>query len=343
MAETRLRGVVLAAGLGVRLRPLTHSLPKPLLPVAGMPLLARTLTELEAAGCEAVAINLHHKGEKISGHFSDHFGGMELVYSWEPELLGTLGALAPMADFLAPADLVVVVNGDSLCQWPITRLIKQHQKGEAGATLLVSSRADPADYGGGVGLDAHGDVVALRPGQVFGEVAERRVFAGAHVFAPDLVDRREREPADFVSDLYEPLLANGGKIGAHDSSRPWFDLGTPRRYLEGALDWARRNGSRIGRRSWISPEATIDEDATVRRSVVEAGVVIEAGVEVDRALVLPDTRVGAGARVRESVLGFAVKLPGGTGVERRMITAARADHPPDDRDSVVGGLVYSPL
>ena len=338
----RLRGVVLAAGLGTRLRPLTHSLPKPLLPVAGVPLLGRTLSELAAAGCEAVAINLHHKGEKISAHFSDRFGEMELVYSWEQELLGTLGAVAPMADFLAPADLVVLVNGDSLCQWPITKLIRQHRRSEARATLLVSGRADPEGYGGGVGLDGQGSIVAFRPGKVFGEVSERRVFAGAHVFAPDLVGRRERRPADFVSDLYEPLLERGEKIQSYQTSVPWFDLGTPRRYLDGALDWARRNGS-LGRRSWISSEAAIDESATVRRSVIEAGVVVEAGAEIDRSLVLPQTRVGAEARVRESILGFAVKLRGGTGVERRMITTARADQEPGELDSVVGGLVYSPL
>lgn len=339
----RLRGVVLAAGLGTRLRPLTHSLPKPLLPIAGTPLLSRTLGELEAAGCEAVAINLHHKGDKISSHFSDRFGAMEIVYSWERELLGTLGALAPMADFLAPADLVVVVNGDSLCHWPLSRLIRQHGKAGASATLLVSGRSDPADYGGGIGIDRHGSVVTFRPGRVFGEVAERRVFAGAHVFAPDLVNRLAHEPADFVSDLYEPLLAAGGRIHAYQTLRPWFDLGTPRRYLEATLDFARRNGSRLGRRSWISPEATIDAEATVRRSVIEAGVVIEAGAEIDRSLVLPQTRIGAGARVRESVLGFSVKLRSGTGVERRMITVARADQPPGELDSVVGGLVYSPL
>ena len=339
----RLRGVVLSAGLGTRLRPLTHALPKPLLPIAGVPLLGRTLSELEAAGCEAVAINLHHKGEKISSHFGDHFGEMDLVYSWEEKLLGTLGALAPMRDFLAPADLVVVVNGDSLCQWPIQRLVRQHTRAEARATLLVSGRADPASYGGGVALDKAGGIVALRPGKLYGEVAEKKVFAGAHVFAPDLVADRPVEPADFVSDLYEPLLERGEKIHAYSSSVPWFDLGTPQRYLQGVRDWARRNGSRLGRRSWISHEAQVDESATVRRSVIEPGAVIEAGAEIDRALVLPQTRVGAEARVRESILGFAVKLRSGTSVERRMITAARADQQPGERDSVVGGLVYSPL
>ena len=339
----RLRAVVLSAGLGVRLRPLTHALPKPLLPIAGVPLLGRTLTELEAAGCEAAAVNLHHKGDKISAHFGDRFGEMDLVYSWEERLLGTLGALTPMGEFLRPADLVVVVNGDSLCQWPISRLVRQHLRGEAQATLLVSGRAEPSRYGGGVGLDSGGAIVTLRPGRVFGEIADHKVFAGAHVFAPDLVAGLPVEPADFVSDLYEPLLERGAKIQAWETPRPWFDLGTPRRYLEGALDWARRNGSRIGRRSWVSPEADVDEDATVRRSVIEPGAVIEAGAEIDRALVLPQTRVGAEARVRESILGFAVKLRSGTSVERRMITAARADQQPGERDSVVGGLVYSPL
>src|SRR5687768_17720631 len=94
----RLRALVLAAGLGTRLRPLTDVAPKPLLPVTGMPILGHTLQQLAAVGCEAAAVNLHHRGDQIRQRFGDSFAGMPLIYSEEPELLGTLGALHPLKD-----------------------------------------------------------------------------------------------------------------------------------------------------------------------------------------------------------------------------------------------------
>ncbi|MDH3743897.1 MAG: NDP-sugar synthase [Acidobacteriota bacterium] len=336
--------MVLAAGLGTRLWPLTRSLPKPLLPVAGTPLLSRTLAEFQEAGCEAVALNLFHQGEKISAHFGSHFDDMELVYSWEEELQGTLGALAPLEGFFAPADVLVVINGDSLSRWPIERLVERHQRGSAQATLLLTSRADPKAFGGGVGVDAAGRIVSFSPEREHGVVEQRLVFAGAHAFAPSLVAGRDRQPEDFITDLYEPLLEAGGVIQSLETSRPWYDLGTPARYLEGVCDWIRRRGGgRVGGRTWVSPEAKVSEGASVRRAVIESGVVIETQAEVERAVVLPGARVGRGAVVRESILGFSVRLGAGTSVERRMVTVARADRPLGPLDSVVGGLVYSPL
>src|SRR6476659_7929241 len=159
MPPTRLRALVLAAGLGTRLRPLTDALPKPLLPVAGLPILGHTLAQLAAAGCEAAAINLHHQGEEIRRRFGEAFAGMSLTYSAEPVLLGTLGALHPLRSFFAGCGAILLVNGDSLCRWPFRRLLRQHFRGRAegtAATLLLASRPDPAEFGGGVGVDREG-------------------------------------------------------------------------------------------------------------------------------------------------------------------------------------------
>ena len=106
----RIRGFVLAAGYGERLRPLTHFLPKPLLPIAGEPVIGHTLRTLAAARCEAVAVNLHHLPEAIPRQLGTSYHGLPLAYSFEEEIQGTLGALHPQLDFLAAADLVLLVN-----------------------------------------------------------------------------------------------------------------------------------------------------------------------------------------------------------------------------------------
>ena len=219
MQARRIRALVLAAGLGTRLRPLTDTTPKPLLPVRGVPILGHTLAQLAAVGCEAAAVNLHHLGDQIRQRFGDAHGGMPLTWSEEPELLGTLGALHPLREFLAQADLVLLVNGDSLCRWPLRRLIRRHLAGGAHATLLLTSRPDPAAFGGGVGIDRVGRILSFRPGDPErGEVVRRYVFAGAHVFSPRLLSRVGPGKADSVRDLYMPMLEEGGARSTRSST-----------------------------------------------------------------------------------------------------------------------------
>jgi mannose-1-phosphate guanylyltransferase len=336
--------VVLAAGHGQRLRPLTDFAPKPLLPVAGLPIAGHTLSRLAAVGVEAAALNLHHLGKEIRQHFGDTFAGLPLTYSLEQELLGTLGALRPLREFLRPAELVVVVNGDSLCRWPIKRLVRRHLKSGAAATLLVSKRADAARFGGGLGIDRQRRVVSLRPGVDHGQVARRRVFCGAHVLSPELLEELPEGPADFLDDLYESLLRRGGRIAAVETARPWHDLGTPGRFLTAVLDWGRK-GAQRGRTgdSWLDPSAEVAADASVRRSVVEGGVRVEAGAEVEDSVLLPGSRASRGSRTVRSILGFGAVLPPASAVERRLVTPARATATPRREDSVMSGLVYSPL
>ncbi len=320
----RLRALVLAAGLGTRLRPLTDDLPKPLLPVLGQPLLGLTLRRLAAAGCEAAAINLHHGAGQIRAAFGSEHAGLPLTWSEEPLLLGTLGALGPLAGFFAGADLALVVNGDSLCRWPLAELVARHVATGALATLLLAARADPADFGGGVAVDRAGKLLWLRSAGAAGSRGpRRRVFAGAHVLSRRLLQRIAAAPApapaDFVRDLYEPLLAEQpGCLGSLTTRRRWHDLGTPRRYLAATLDWTGARGR------WISPAAAVAPAAAVRRSSLEAGARVAAAAIVEDSVLLPDASVGAGCEVRDSILGPGVELTAGSHVTSQIVVAGGA-------------------
>jgi len=343
----RLRALVLAAGHGTRLRPLTDSVPKPLLPIAGRTVLDHTLDALVDAGCEAAAVNLFHLGGTIRAHYRDAYRGMPLTWSQEEgERQGTLGALYPLRDFLAAADLVLLINGDSLCPWPLARLIRHHRAGRALATLMLTARVDPERFAGGVGIDREGRVLSFFKGATErGEVVRRAVFAGAHVLAPALLARVGEGPADIVRHLYIPLLAAGeDRIYAVPSRRRWHDLGTPRRYLEGALDWGRGGWpGRLWRRGWTSPEAEVERGARVRESVLEPGASVGVGARVERSVVLCGARIEPGAEIRDAVVGFDVRLPGEARVGRRMINVARDGVRTEEADSVVGGLIYTEL
>jgi MurNAc alpha-1-phosphate uridylyltransferase len=242
----RLRALVLAAGRGERLRPYTLSTPKPLLPVRGRPLIAWSLDSLarhrQELGIDEVAINLHHLGPQIRAAIGDRHDGLRIRYSDESaQLLGTLGALHPLREFLAAAPRFLILNGDSWCDWPLDRLLAAHLAARDGrtATLLLTSRADPGEYGGGVGVDRRGNVVTF--GRERDErISARRVFAGAHVLERRLLERVPPGPGDTIGGLYEPLLAEGATLGTWTTNRRWHDLGTPARCRAAGVDLTRR-------------------------------------------------------------------------------------------------------
>jgi len=349
MAELRLRALVLAAGHGLRLRPLTDVVPKPLLPILGRPVIEQSLAVLSALGCEAVALNLHHLGDQVEEAFGGAFRGMRLVYSRERELKGTLGALGPLREFAAAADLFLVINGDSLCRWPLAKMIRRHQTAGALATLMLTTRASPKTFGGGVIVRRDETIRSLRGGER-GEKEHRRVFAGAHLFAPALLERSaqpltaDSEAADFVSDLYQPLLAAGETLLGFESRRHWHDLGTPERYLAGARDWALgRWPRRLWRRSWVAPGVELGREANINGSVIERRAVIGDDCRIERSLVLSGAHIESGSTIRRAIIGPGVVVPAGSTIKRRLVTTARADLAPRAIDSVVGGLVYSRL
>lgn len=298
----RRRALVLAAGEGRRLRPLTAAMPKPMVPVLGRPILAYTLDALVEAGVEACAINLHHCGELIESYCGAAWRGMRMRYSAEPVLLGTLGALAPVADFLAAADEVLLVNGDSLCHWPLERLAGRRRSAGARVALLLAGGASTSEFGGGIGVDRDGRVRSL-PGLDLGGRVREEVFAGAHVLDPALVEGLAARPSDIVRDLYRPLLERGELITSHTTNRRWADLGTPERYRQGVLR------ALAGRGSYAAAGARIAAGARVVGSVIEAGARLETGSEVRCSVVLAGAVIGAGARVEDAVIGPGLVVP----------------------------------
>lgn len=322
------RALVYAAGHGTRLAPLTDFLPKPLLPVGGRPLVSWTLDRLARLGCERAVLNLHHLGDEIRRTLGTSHRGMALAYSEEREILGTFGALAAARELLEGAETVLLVNGDTLCAWPFGRLLARHRASGAAATLLFSDLASPAHHGGGVPIDRKDGRVLYFPRATREPSAELRaaaerfappsVFAGAHALRPELLGRAPLRFADTVLELYAPLLAEGQALGALTTRRPWRDLGTPRDYLEGALSAVPGRGS-----------------------VIEPGAVVEAGARLERCMVLPGARVGAGAVLSGVVVGFWAQVPPGARYADRLLAAPGGTRPAGSKERL--GLLEVPL
>ena len=322
------RALVLAAGRGERLRPLTEELPKPLLPVAGRPLAAWTLERLRRAGVEAAALNLHHRGERIRSTFGSSFARPAA------RLLGGSGAAwAPAAPCRRSPTSSPRPTSSS---WSTATASAAGRCAACSSGTRASAAAAPTPrcsssarstrgrFGGGVALE-RGRVVAFRSGALaWGAARTKRVFAGAAALEPELARAPARRgPPDIVSALYEPLLAAGEPIVAVETTRAWHDLGTPARYLEAALAWALERLPARGAR--ILPEAAVDPSAELSRAVVEVGATVGAGARLRDALVLPAARVGAGASLAATILGPGAEVAAGERLERVLRVRGAAD------------------
>jgi NDP-sugar pyrophosphorylase family protein len=235
-----MNAMVLAAGKGTRLHPMTETLAKPMVPVAGRPVLEHTIRWLRAHGIRRIAINLHHRPESVRGHFGDGARfGVEIRYSEEPELLGTAGGVKKMEGFLE--DPFLVVYGDVLTDLDLGALAESHGSRGAGAhaTLVLDQRPDPTQ-GGVVELDAAHRIRRFVEKPRPGEIASRWVHSGVMVLDRALL---AGIPAgrfsDFGHEVLPAWLAQGVPLYGWPLPAGTFlvDVGTPESYARAEREW----------------------------------------------------------------------------------------------------------
>jgi mannose-1-phosphate guanylyltransferase len=305
-----LAGMVLCAGLGTRLRPLTARVPKPAVPVCGVPLVRWSLALLAGAGVRRAVVNVHHLPDAMAAAAGSAARalGIALEISREPVIAGTGGALREARTRLAGADAVVLVNGDILFDVDVSAAVAAHRASGALATMVLLPMPDGARYAA-VEVDTGGAVRriagAFGPG---GEGLRPWHFSGVHVLSPALLEQVPAEPfeVDVNRHVYPPLMASGAIRGLVVDGY-WNDLGTPARYLEanrdvllGRVPLARFAGADPFRGTdplapgvFVAPGARVEAGARLHGPVlVGAGAIVARGAEVG-----PEAVVGAGARI----------------------------------------------
>ena len=308
-----MRGMIVAAGLGTRLRPLSELRPKPALPVRGIPLIAYQLALLARHGVQEVVVNAHHLPELLMEATRRHCpAGMGLRFSLEPELLDTGGAIRQVRDFLRASDPCLILGGDMLLDADLSALLKRHrQRGDAVTMLL---RRDPrADRFGSVGVDAEDCVRRIGRRFDLGGETHSGVYVWANVVAArafeDLPDRQ-------VFSHFDDWLAPSLSAGARDvrgevmdvTSCTWEPVGTPAEYLAANL--------RPPRLSYFDPDAQARCEGTRFEPglVIGAGATLGAGARLQRAVVWDGERVPPGLHASDGVFaGGAFHPCGATG------------------------------
>ncbi len=311
--------MVLAAGLGLRMRPLTLLRAKPALPVLNRPLLHWTMERLARAGVRDVVVNLHHLPETITGVLgTGRRFGLRIRYAEEPVVLGTGGGPRAVRGLFGDEPLLVV-NGDVLFDFDLRRLIAAHEASGARATLALRRNPVPYAYSPVV-VDRRGRILSIsgRPRPAGGRVA---MFASVHVLDPALLERLPAGASDSVRDLYIPLLGEGAHLHGVRTRGAWYDFGRPALYRDAQL---RLLPGRGRDRVLVEGTARVAATARLRRAVVGGRARVAAGARVERSVLWEGAIVEAGARVEGAIVATGGIVRAGEAAEEVVVLPAAA-------------------
>jgi mannose-1-phosphate guanylyltransferase len=310
--------VVLVGGFGTRLRPLTSTVPKPMLTVGDRPIIVQLVEQLARAGVTDVVLALGFKPEPFTGAFPDGImDGVRIHYAVEPEPLDTAGAVRFAADTAGIDDTFVVMNGDVLTDLDITRLVSFHRDRAAEATLHLISVADPSAYGV-VALDEESRVRRFVEKPAPGTEPSRLANGGTYVLEASVLDRIPTGRPTSIERVTFPAVAQDGGLFGLATEDYWIDTGRPETFRQAnldTLDGIRQLGSCAG----IDPRAFVAEDSVVEHSVIAGGVEVGSRARVVDSVLLTGARIAPDAVVVDSIV--AGRVDEGAQVTRTVVGA----------------------
>lgn len=309
-----MKAMVLAAGLGTRLKPITYGIPKPMVPVIDRPVMAHLLGLVERHGFDGAVANLHYFPDTIREYFGDGSAfGVDLAYNYEPELLGTAGGVRAVRDHFGDEPFLII-SGDALTDIDLTALVERHRAAGGVATLTVKRVPDTREYGV-VLHDSDGRITGFQEKPEPADALSDLGNCGIYVFSPEIFDYfPESEFVDWAQDVFPVLLEGDMPFYIHEIEEYWNDVGSLSELRSGTFD-ALTGALDLGIEGTGSPDGVFAADPSVldAAEIVEgpvwvgAGAKIGAGAKLLGPVVIGDgATVGEGAAVRDSIV-----FPGG--------------------------------
>lgn len=304
------KGMMLAAGRGTRLGPLTDNLPKPLLPVANQSVLAQGIRCLQRLGISDIGVNISYLAERITEVFGDGRAcGVNLHWRREPEPIGTAGGMKGLQHLLSD-DTIIVISGDAVIDIDLEPLLASHRARGAFASLATTAVTDPAHYGVVV-TDADGRVMRFQEKPAPGSEISRQANTGIYVFEPEIFDLiPEKEFCDFALNVFPEILKRGLPFFARPVEGYWTDIGNPGDYLQANMDYLagriRIEGQGLHVNGSLVAADAVVAGADLKSCVIGAGAILPPGSSLSNCVVWP------GAIVREPIsLNSAIITPAG--------------------------------
>ncbi len=325
--------MILAGGMSTRLYPLTRRVPKPLVPVAGVPITAHVMRYLRSFGIEEIAINVHYLADDIEAYFGDGSKfGVRLTYLHEAELMGSAGALKQMEPFFRDEPFVVV-GCDDLTDLDLDKLTRFHKEKHALASIALYEAQEVEQYGVVILNDA-GRIIEFQEKPPKGTERSHLVNTGVYAFDPAIFEHIPADEfVDFGKNVFPALQqANAEFYGLLMPGAYWCDVGTPSEYRRATDDVLAGRVRVVGERArGLPPSAILGDDVMIEGdvrvgdgtelgagvrvvgpSVVGDGVVVGDGAHLERAIVWNGARIGPGATVRDAIVGIGYEVPAGT-------------------------------
>ncbi len=299
-------GMILAAGLGTRLRPLTLLRAKPAVPLLNRPLVRYAQELLLQAGIQEMVVNLHHLPETVRKAVSRE-PPATVHFSREDPIQGTAGALRQARRWLA-GRTIVLVNGKIYFEENLGNVLRFHREQEATATLVLVPLEAGSPFSP-VLLDAENRVRKFATGRETRDVGEAETpgglrphaFTGVHVLGPDVLDYIPEGPSDTVRDIYPRLIADARRVVGFVSRAYWCEASTPARYLSKSMELLRRKGL-----SCLPPAPA---GARWTQTVLGSDVRVAPGVELENCIVWDRVEIAAGNRCANAIVAEGVRIP----------------------------------
>lgn len=339
-----MKAIIIAGGLGTRLRPLTYNVPKPIMPLANKPFVLHQIELLRKFGITEIILNLHYLSDNIRNIFEDGKDlGVKVHYSIEEKPLGTAGAVKNAEKFFDSKPMLVF-NGDILTDINLEKMIKFHEEKKGKVTLALTKVEDPTMYGLII-TDNDQRVLEFREKPSWEDVTANTINAGIYIVDPSIFKLVPKgKEYSFERQLYPSLLEKGEKIYGYVTDAYWMDIGDPVKYLRAHRDilsgdvMAIMPGNKISANIWVEDDVSISGTAHVRGPaligshsriaddvnldefvVLGDSVIVEKGARLKNCVVLGRTVIKENAKVEGSIIGadciieeYSVIGPGAT-------------------------------
>jgi len=346
-----LKAVIIAGGLGTRLRPLTYNTPKPIVPVANRPFIVHQIELLKQHGVDEIILNLHYLSDSIRDVLNDgKEWGIKIRYSIEETPLGTAGAVKNAEEYFKNEPLIIVFNGDVLTDANLSQIVKFHKAKKAVATLTLTPVEDPTPYGLVV-CDKGGRVKEFleKPSWERVEGIERKdINAGIYILDPKIFkDVKKNTPVMFERTVFPNLLKKGAPVYGYESGAYWIDIGNPEKYrlaheaiLRGEVTLVRIFGRREKGGVWVGDHAEIDKTAKVfgpaligkkvkvgansqirEYTVLGNDVTVGKASSIDNSIIWEGTKIGSNVKLSGCIIGFNCKIEDGVSITKGGVIA----------------------
>jgi len=295
--KTGVRAVIMAGGSGTRLRPLTDTLPKPLVPVAGKPVIFRILELLARHGITEAAVTTGYLAEKLEEACGEQYAGVRLTYFREEKPLGTAGGVKNTQPFLeGGADEFIVISGDAACEIDLVAALNFHRVKDADATIVTVSVPSPLEYGV-VTMAADGRITGFVEKPSLSQAYSDAANTGIYVLSRRVLDLvPPGEARDFGREVFPQMLASGMRLYSYIDSGYWCDIGDLDAYYNCSMRYAELEG-KLSRDGNIVGKNCSLGGSTVRRSIIFDGVSVSSGAYIEGSIICGSVTIGRGVHI----------------------------------------------